>query len=77
METFVTVAVIVGVLVLAVLLIRLLDAQHGDRISAFHYGRSGLPVPGPASPSRKTPAGRRRLHLGRRPHQGAPTGGAR
>ncbi|WP_338684411.1 hypothetical protein QD712_28925 [Streptomyces acidiscabies] len=77
METFVTVAVIVGVLVLAVLLIRLLDAQHGDRTSAFHYGRSGLPLPGPASPaSRKRAAGRRRLHL-RRPHQGVPTGGAR
>jgi len=51
METFVTVAAIVAMIVIGVLLIRLLNSQHGDRMSAFHYGRSGMPVPGPASPA--------------------------
>ncbi|MFI6009627.1 hypothetical protein ACIBAG_12505 [Streptomyces sp. NPDC051243] len=47
METFVTVIVILAMIALGVLLIHLLNSQHGDRIAAFHYGRSGLPVPGP------------------------------
>ncbi|MGI5373320.1 hypothetical protein ACQEV2_03430 [Streptomyces sp. CA-251387] len=50
MESFVTVAVILAVIALGVLLIRLLNSQHSDRIAAFHYGRSGTPVPGPAPP---------------------------
>ncbi|WP_405639874.1 hypothetical protein [Streptomyces sp. NBC_00019] len=50
MEMFVTVAVIVAMIVLGVLLIHLLNSQHSDGVSAFHYGRSGMPVQGPASP---------------------------
>lgn len=54
-ETFVTVLVILAMIALGALLIHLLDAQHGDRIAAFHYGRSGTPVAGPpASAPRKT-----------------------
>ncbi|WP_338897078.1 hypothetical protein WBG99_16730 [Streptomyces sp. TG1A-60] len=48
METFVTVAVILGVIALGVLLIHRLNSQHDERIADFHYGRSGLPVAGPA-----------------------------
>lgn len=47
METFVTVIVILAMIALGVLLIHLLNAQHSDRIAAFHYGRSGMPVAGP------------------------------
>ncbi|GGT81693.1 hypothetical protein ACH4HG_09460 [Streptomyces coeruleorubidus] len=54
MEAFVSVAVILGMIVLGVFLIHQLNSQHDDRIAAFHYGRSGLPVAGPA------PSGRRR-----------------
>jgi len=49
MDVFVTVAVIVAMTVVGVLLIHLLNSQHSDGVSAFHYGRSGMPVPGPAS----------------------------
>jgi hypothetical protein len=66
-ETFVTVAAILGVIVLGVFLIHQLNSHHSDRIAAFHYGRSGLPVAGPAPAApRKT---RRRLsrHRSRRP----------
>jgi hypothetical protein len=45
---FVTVVVILAVIALGVLLIHLLNSQHGDRIAAFHYGRFGMPAPGPA-----------------------------
>ncbi|MEU3337303.1 hypothetical protein ACWCQ1_47380 [Streptomyces sp. NPDC002144] len=70
METFVTVLVILAMIALGVFLIHLLGAQHGDRIAAFHYGRSGTPVAGPAaSAPRKarggvgtSSAGRRRDH---------------
>ncbi|MEE1765016.1 hypothetical protein [Streptomyces sp. SP18BB07] len=48
MEIFVTVVVILAMIALGVLLIHLLNAQHGDRSAAFHYGRSGMPAPGPA-----------------------------
>ncbi|MEU0165260.1 hypothetical protein [Streptomyces iakyrus] len=48
METFVTVAAILGMIVVGVLLIRLLNSQHGDRMAAIHYGHSGMPVAGPA-----------------------------
>ena len=47
MQTFVTVVVILAVIAFGVLLIRLLNLQHSERIAAFHYGRSGMPVPGP------------------------------
>ncbi|MFD5842327.1 hypothetical protein [Streptomyces chartreusis] len=49
METFVTVIVILAMIALGVLLIHLLNSQHSDRIAAFHYGRSGMPVPGPSA----------------------------
>lgn len=48
METFVTVIVILAMIAFGVLLIHLLNAQHTDRMGSFHYGRSGMPVPGPA-----------------------------
>jgi hypothetical protein len=47
MEIFVTVLVILAMIALGVLLIHLLNSQHGDRIAAFHYGRSASAVPGP------------------------------
>ncbi len=46
--TFVTVAVILGMIAFGVLLIRLLNSQHGDRMAAIHYGHTGMPVAGPA-----------------------------
>ncbi|WP_326575171.1 hypothetical protein OG889_08340 [Streptomyces sp. NBC_00481] len=85
METFVTVVVILALIAFGGLLIHLLNLQHSDRIAAFHYGRSGMPVAGPApSAPRKvrgragtTGTGRRRdgvrgrLHLRRRTRRGA------
>ncbi|MFE1444596.1 hypothetical protein [Streptomyces sp. NPDC058739] len=47
MQTFVTVVVILALIAFAVLLIHLLNSQHSERIPDFHYGRSGMPVPGP------------------------------
>ncbi|MGI5427292.1 hypothetical protein [Streptomyces sp. CA-179760] len=61
METFVTVAVILGLIVVGVLLIRLLNSQHGDRMTAIHYGRSGMPVAGPDPSARRKARGRLRL----------------
>ncbi len=58
METFVTVTAIVVMIAFGALLIHLLNSQHGDGITAFHYGRSGLPVPGPASPVQRRARGR-------------------
>jgi hypothetical protein len=63
----VTVAVIVGMIVLGMFLIHLLNSQHSDRIAAFHYGHSGMPVAGPApSVPRRTRgrAGARRARKG-------------
>lgn len=54
-----TVAVILGMIALGVLLIRLLNSQHGDRMAAIHYGHSGMPVAGPA-PRRPEAGGRER-----------------
>lgn len=42
-----TVIMIIAVIALGALLIHRLNAQHNDRITAFHYGRSGMPVVGP------------------------------
>jgi hypothetical protein len=47
-ETFVSVAVILGMIALGVFLIHQLNSQHNNRIAAFHYGRSGMPVAGRA-----------------------------
>lgn len=47
MQTFVTVVVVLAMIAFGVLLIHLLNLQHSERIAAFHYGRSGMPVPGP------------------------------
>ncbi|MFC9506238.1 hypothetical protein [Streptomyces sp. NPDC057002] len=59
--TFVTVAVILGMIVVGVLLIRLLNSQHGDRMAAIHYGHTGMPVEGPAPSARRKVRGRLRL----------------
>lgn len=47
MQTFVTVVAILAMIAFGVLLIHLLNLQHSERIAAFHYGRSGMPIPGP------------------------------
>ncbi|MEV1062771.1 hypothetical protein [Streptomyces sp. NPDC050263] len=83
-----TVIVIIAVIAFGALLIHQLNSQHGDRIAAFHYGRSGMPVTGspPSTPrkargrarttgtGRKRDAGRGRLRLRlrRRTHETAP-----
>jgi L-asparagine transporter-like permease len=59
-ETFVTVAAILGMIVVGVLLIRLLNSQHGDRMAAIHYGHTGMPVAGPVP--RKARGRRRERH---------------
>lgn len=67
-ETIVTVIVITAMIALGVLLIHRLNSQHDDRIAAFHYGRSGLPLAGPApSAPRKS---HRWLRLRRRTDRG-------
>jgi hypothetical protein len=57
-EIFVTVAAILAMTALGVLLIRLLNSQHGDRFGAIHYGRSGMPVAGPAPSAPRKARGR-------------------
>ncbi|MEV5886488.1 hypothetical protein AB0L74_27915 [Streptomyces sp. NPDC052020] len=58
METFVTVAAILAVIALGAFLIHRLNSQHGDRVTAFHYGRSGAPVQGPAPSAPRKARGR-------------------
>ncbi|MFI9828095.1 hypothetical protein ACIHIX_10435 [Streptomyces sp. NPDC051913] len=63
METLVTGLVLVAIVALGALLIHRLYALHGDRIAAFHYGGSGMPVAGPpgsSGPSRRRKRGLRR-----------------
>ena len=48
METFVTVIAILAMIALGVLLIHLVNSRHSEGIAAYHYGRSGTPVAGPA-----------------------------
>ncbi|MFE8989340.1 hypothetical protein ACFYMI_16175 [Streptomyces collinus] len=67
METFVIVAVILGMIVVGVVLIRLLNSQHGDRMAAIHYGRTGMPVAGPAPSARRKVRGRRERERHRPP----------
>ncbi|SDO03032.1 hypothetical protein SAMN04487981_10810 [Streptomyces sp. cf386] len=57
METFVTVIVIFAMIAFGVLLIHRLNSQHSDQMAAFHYGRSGTPVPGPAPSARRKARG--------------------
>ncbi|GGV81824.1 hypothetical protein GCM10010228_55580 [Streptomyces massasporeus] len=57
METFVTVAVILALIVVGALLIRLLNSQHGDRMAGVHYGHTGMPVAGPAPSARRRARG--------------------
>jgi hypothetical protein len=64
----VTVAVILGMIALGVLLIHLLNSQHSERIAAYHYGRSGTPVPGPAPQKARSRAGAS-VTGGRRDHR--------
>ncbi|MER5218681.1 hypothetical protein ABT063_51585 [Streptomyces sp. NPDC002838] len=58
MEIFVTALVILAMIALGVLLIHLLNSQHGDRVAAFHYGRSGSAVPGPGPSAPRKARGR-------------------
>ncbi|MFF7792904.1 hypothetical protein [Streptomyces sp. NPDC007991] len=67
METFVTVAAILGMIVIGVFLIHQLNSHHGDRIAAFHYGRSGLPLTGPAPAAAHKTRGRFSRRRTRRP----------
>ncbi len=67
METFVTVAVVLGMIVVGVVLIRLLNSQHGDRMAAIQYGRTGMPVAGPAPSARRKVRGRRERERHRPP----------
>lgn len=52
-----TVIVILAMIALGVLLIHRLNSQHSDRMAAFHYGRSGTPVQGPAPSARRKARG--------------------
>jgi hypothetical protein len=63
----VIVAVILGMIVVGVVLIRLLNSQHGDRMAAIHYGRTGMPVAGPAPSARRKGRGRRERERHRPP----------
>ncbi|MFE0721817.1 hypothetical protein ACFW23_12745 [Streptomyces rochei] len=49
MEILVTVIVLLAAIALGVLVIHLLNAQHDERIAAFHYGHPGPAVPRPGS----------------------------
>ncbi|MCX5047962.1 MULTISPECIES: hypothetical protein [unclassified Streptomyces] len=60
METFVVVLVILAMIAVGAFLIHLLNAQHGDRIAAFHYGRFGMAAPGPDSSVPRRKRGRAR-----------------
>ncbi|MFF7447658.1 MULTISPECIES: hypothetical protein [unclassified Streptomyces] len=63
-----TVTVIVAVIAFGVVIIHLLNSQHGKGLSAVHYSRSGLPAPGPDSPVQRGAgaSGTNRRHLGGR-----------
>ncbi|WP_405999557.1 hypothetical protein [Streptomyces sp. NBC_00829] len=57
MDTFITVLVITAMIALGVLVIRLLNTQHDERITAFPYGRAKSdlrtrPVADPPMPRR-------------------------
>ncbi len=58
MGILVTVIVLLAVMALGVLVIHLLNAQHVERIAAFHYGHPGPAVPGPGSPAPRKARGR-------------------
>jgi hypothetical protein len=66
-ETFVIVAVLLGMIVVGALLIRLLNSQHGDRMAGVHYGHTGMPVAGPAPSARRKVRGRRERERHRPP----------
>jgi hypothetical protein len=54
----VTVIVLLAAIALGVLVIHLLNAQHDERIAAFHYGHPGPAVPRPGSPAPRKARGR-------------------
>lgn len=58
MEIAITVSVIIAMIIIGVLWIHLLNAQHDERIAAFHYGDT---LPGIGRRSRK---GRPAEHAG-------------
>ncbi|MFE4575125.1 hypothetical protein [Streptomyces chartreusis] len=58
METFVTAIVVLAMIAFGALLIHMLNSQHSDRMTAFHYGRTGMPAPGPAPPAPRKTHGR-------------------
>ncbi|MFF6983104.1 hypothetical protein ACFZAV_36730 [Streptomyces sp. NPDC008343] len=73
MQTFVIVIVTLAVIAFGVLLIHMLNLQHGDGMAAFHYGRSGMPIPGPdplAPRKAHGRAGASGTAGRRRPHEG-------
>lgn len=73
-----SVAVILGMIVLGVFLIHQLNSQHDDRIAAFHYGRSGRPAAGPAPSDRRKAHGRAGMSgTGRRHDHRGPGGRGR
>jgi hypothetical protein len=45
MDIVVTVIVLLAVIAMGAFLIHRLNAQHGDRTAAFHYGRGGMVAP--------------------------------
>jgi hypothetical protein len=53
MDVLVTVLALLAVIAAGVFLIHRLNAQHGDRIAAFHYGRDGVVAPGRKPTGRK------------------------
>ncbi|MGW8065017.1 hypothetical protein ACVV2G_22795 [Streptomyces ziwulingensis] len=57
MDTLVTVIVLLAVIAAGAFLIHRLNAQHGDRIAAFHYRRDGV-----VAPDREPPAGQSGRH---------------
>ncbi|MFE9706110.1 hypothetical protein [Streptomyces sp. NPDC005930] len=52
LEILLTVVVLLAVIAAGAFLIHRLNAQHGDRSAAFHYGRGGV-----VAPDRKTDEG--------------------
>ncbi|MEV6960192.1 hypothetical protein AB0M97_13500 [Streptomyces sp. NPDC051207] len=58
MGTLVTVIVLLALIALGAFLIHRLNAQRGDRIADFHYGRTGSVVRAPAPPAGRKAHGR-------------------
>jgi hypothetical protein len=55
MDIVVTVIVLLAVIAMGAFLIHRLNAQHGDRTAAFHYGRGGMVAPDRDTTEGRTP----------------------